>query len=165
MTGTEHQLDHDRLRFYSEQSGAEDIILFVLAGVTLIIAALLAGHGHESLSIRIPFSSIVLPIPGACWFKFITGIPCPGCGLTRSFAAMADLDPVLAYAYNPGGVVLFILFALQIPYRPVKLIFHGNPPGFMPRLERAGLALLVLSVALMILSWILKILMPCLNQS
>lgn len=49
-----------------------------------------------------------LPGPG-CQFKEWTGLPCLGCGMTRSFIGMAHLDLARAALYHPLGIPLFLL--------------------------------------------------------
>ena len=50
-----------------------------------------------------------------CGFKNFTGLPCPGCGLTHSFCALAKGDVTDAFAFNLLGPPLFLaLFLLWI---------------------------------------------------
>ncbi len=51
-----------------------------------------------------------------CGFWLVTGLPCPGCGLTTSFAFMAHLDPLAATRVNPFGVPLFLTTVAAIPF-------------------------------------------------
>ena len=44
-----------------------------------------------------------------CLFKKIFHISCPGCGLTRSFRSILNLDFINAFKYNILGIPLFIL--------------------------------------------------------
>jgi hypothetical protein len=44
-----------------------------------------------------------------CGFKNLTGLPCPGCGLTHSFCAIGKGDLASAFAYNLLGPPLFLL--------------------------------------------------------
>lgn len=46
---------------------------------------------------------------GTCIIKAITGIPCPGCGLTRAHLAFLKLDFKNAFYYHP-------LFFIVIPF-------------------------------------------------
>lgn len=47
-----------------------------------------------------------------CGFKNLTGLPCPGCGLTHSFCAMGKGHLLAAFGFNLLGPVLFLIFAL-----------------------------------------------------
>lgn len=43
-----------------------------------------------------------------CGFKNMTGLPCPGCGLTHSFCALGKGDLPSAFAFNALGPLLFL---------------------------------------------------------
>ncbi|MFY9574108.1 MAG: DUF2752 domain-containing protein [Blastocatellia bacterium] len=43
-----------------------------------------------------------------CGFKNFTGLPCPGCGLTHSFCALAKGDFTNSFAFNLLGPPLFL---------------------------------------------------------
>ena len=45
-----------------------------------------------------------------CPIKFITGVSCPGCGMTRAYLSLLRLDFKSAYYYHP----LFVLPALGL---------------------------------------------------
>lgn len=49
-----------------------------------------------------------------CLFKKIFHISCPGCGLTRSFRSILNLDFTNAFKYNILGIPLFILCIIYI---------------------------------------------------
>ncbi len=70
-----------------------------------------AGHGtHVQLGLR--------PCSVLTW----TGYPCPMCGMTTSFAAMMDLDPVGAVVAQPFGIVLFALTAIAAGLGLVEIV-------------------------------------------
>ena len=71
----------------------------------LFLARHLLAHGSGGLA--------PLHLPGGCLFRFVTGLECPGCGMTRAFLSLADLDPVAAFHYNPWSLPLFLYLLLE----------------------------------------------------
>lgn len=49
-----------------------------------------------------------------CPFRLITGVMCPGCGMTRSFLSIGHGAMVDVISYNPIGPFLFSYFVYQI---------------------------------------------------
>lgn len=84
-----------------------------------------------------------------CGFLYFTGLPCPGCGLTTSFAHMARMQITSAVAAHPLGVPLFMLTWLAIPATFFACV-RGAP--FVTTIERlpvaAGLMLLAVAALL-----------------
>jgi hypothetical protein len=60
-----------------------------------------------------------------CLFKTLMHIPCPGCGLTRSFACLLDLDFRGAFYYHPLWI-LVLGFLCVLPFRPVGIIRYSK---------------------------------------
>lgn len=62
-----------------------------------------------------------------CGFKNLTGLPCPGCGLTHSFCALAKGDIGVAAGFNLLGPPLFLaLFVLWV--RSVLVLLDVTGP-------------------------------------
>ena len=63
-------------------------------------------------------ASLLLPPDGLgvtiCWFKWLSGFPCPGCGLTRSVTCLSHLQFAKALAYHPFGPVVYGLFVANV---------------------------------------------------
>jgi hypothetical protein len=57
------------------------------------------------------------PLPQLCSLRRLTGYPCPGCGMTRSFIRLAHGDFAGAFRYHPIGPLFFLVVLMQIPYR------------------------------------------------
>ena len=62
-----------------------------------------------------------LPLP--CVFRLITGLKCPGCGVTRMCLSLLEFDFVSSFYYNPVIFCLLPVFAgifFHIVYRYIK---------------------------------------------
>jgi hypothetical protein len=71
--------------------------------------------------------ALIIPFWG-CGFRKLTGIPCPGCGLTRVADRFAHFNVLGALKANPLGTVAAALFAGAIVYSAIHLIFGAPVP-------------------------------------
>jgi len=78
------------LRFRSPIAGSE---LAAIGAVAALATSLLLSPEH------------IEDGPIICPFRRLTGLPCPGCGLTRSWVYLAHGDWGAALAANPFGLV------------------------------------------------------------
>lgn len=92
-------------------------VLLVLCASVLALAFVLSIRDHSQVLIPI----INLPLPELCTMRRFLGLDCPGCGLTRCFISLAHGDLASAWSYNPAGLWLFAIIALQIPFRTYQL--------------------------------------------
>lgn len=49
-----------------------------------------------------------------CWFRAATGMPCPGCGLTRSICALSHLRLAEAVRFHPFGPLVYLLLVTLV---------------------------------------------------
>lgn len=85
-----------------------------------------------------------------CVFRLMTGIPCPGCGMTRAWLAALRLDFSAAFAYHPLFWVVPIAFALAFVREEVA----------SSKLKRGiDIAVIVLCV-LVVAVWIVRLINP-----
>jgi hypothetical protein len=123
-------------------------VLFLGPLAVLITAAMLTptaeGHGtHTQLG---------LP---PCGFIVYTGYPCPGCGLTTSFAHMIRLQIGGALGANPFGVLLFLCTAAMVPLALLGIVRRMPVIDTLDRLhaEKIAIGLSVISIAV----WITRV--------
>jgi hypothetical protein len=110
-----------------------------------LAAFVLSVRAHTQVVLPI----VGIPLPELCMMRRFAGADCPGCGMTRSFISLAHGDLASAWSYNPAGLWLFAILALQIPFRGYQLwrIRRGQPEIATSGL--AQVALFVFAVALL----------------
>jgi hypothetical protein len=64
-----------------------------------------------------------------CMFKNLTGLPCPGCGLTHSFCALSKGRLASAFGFNAMGPAIFVL-AAGFWFRSVAVLLGRMRPAF-----------------------------------
>ena len=89
-------------------------------GVLVLCAAVIAASILLSPSDG-AVSLFGVPIPELCTFRRLTGIGCPGCGLTRSFTYMGNLDVRSAFRMHLLGPPLYTFVLAQPPLRLLRL--------------------------------------------
>ncbi|WP_292649544.1 DUF2752 domain-containing protein [Nocardioides sp.] len=78
--------------------------------------------------------------PVLCPFRALTGLPCPGCGLTRSWVYLMHGDIGLALASNWFGPVL-ILAVIALVVTSVRARSAGKRPADLDNLVRKPIVL------------------------
>lgn len=85
-----------------------------------------------------------------CGFRIVTHLPCLACGMTRSFIALAHLDPARAAFYHPLGLILFpltlALAALLITPVPRRLRLAGWVEARHRGVNRVGAGLIAVFI-------------------
>ena len=71
--------------------------------------------------------AMLVPFWG-CGFRKLTGVPCPGCGLTRVADRFAHLNVLGAFKANPLGTFAAALFATAIVGSVLHLAFRVPVP-------------------------------------
>jgi hypothetical protein len=93
----------------------------------------LLSPGSRRIALAVMAGSVFFPVSGLgvdlCPLHRVTGLPCPGCGLTRAMAAMSQGDLSSALGLNP-----FVLFAW--PVFVVLALLALVPPAWRERVER-----------------------------
>lgn len=89
--------------------------------------------------------------PVLCPFRLLTGLPCPGCGLTRSWVYLVNGRLGDSVAANPFGLVLVAALAGLAAFWLVRRV-RGRPPVTITQL--AANRRLRVSAIVVIATWI-----------
>lgn len=108
----ENRLSPTLVRTVEQQIHTHVIVLIASLSI-LFAAAVLHIHNGDRVSLS-PGGQL---LPEICMFKIATGLPCMGCGLTRSVISCARGDFAAAANYNSVGIAFFVLVLSQIPIR------------------------------------------------
>lgn len=90
-----------------------------------------------------------IQLPPVCAFRLITGLDCPGCGLTRSVILAAHGNLWQSYLMHIWGIPFTLLILFQLPYRSLLIILGRTTSfGLRPGLRRWITQFVVLSLLL-----------------
>jgi hypothetical protein len=88
-----------------------------------------------------------------CTFRVVTGVPCPSCGMTTSFALLMHGDLANSLRANAVGTLMALFGLLVIPWSLASAVCKR--PLFIASLERALLGIVLIFVVLLFTRWLL----------
>ena len=91
-----------------------------------------------------------------CPFRALTGYPCPGCGMTRAFSAIAHGEPLTAVLYNPLSPLLFVAGLLVWTSAAATLLNLESVRAALARLRPSTLAC-YLFLGIMLIWWVVRL--------
>ncbi|HEY1554193.1 MAG TPA: DUF2752 domain-containing protein [Kofleriaceae bacterium] len=98
-----------------------DLALALLAIAQLAAAAWLTPAGA---AVTLPDGS---PLGGACWFHEVFGVPCPFCGMTRSFVSLAHGRIGDAFRFHAAGPLLAVAMVVFVAAVAVTWAKRARP--------------------------------------
>jgi hypothetical protein len=124
------------------------LFLFAVPTAVMITAMTLTpnpvGHGtHTQLG---------LP---PCGFLMVTGLPCPGCGLTTCFTHMIRGQVVMACHANAFGVALFLVSFFTIPIAAAGFVRGWRVLETLDRLRFERVAIMLAASSALV--WMIRI--------
>lgn len=127
------------------------ILLLVVVGLVavFVVAARIQPYREDGVAQRMAtHEQLGLP---ECSFVTATGVPCPSCGLTTSFALTVRADLANAARANWVGLLLALFCLTLIPWGVISLVV-GRAVG-VPSLERAILVVISSLFVLLLVRW------------
>ena len=123
--------------------------------ILVVCCAILGGAliGHVSPPGDSPVRVGGMAIPNICMFRAYTGLPCPGCGLTRSLIAAAHGKIGLSFSFHRLGIITLIYILLQFVFNLGYIIIPKKRAPLSRYLKFLHRGIIVLAV-LFLLNWI-----------
>lgn len=90
-----------------------------------------------------------------CPIKAMTGIPCPGCGITRSFTCISHGSLLESLYYHPIGWLYYIGFAFLLFVKIVEI--SQGKRGFFNWNRPVIKTLFILLIIAMVIAWFFKL--------
>jgi hypothetical protein len=134
--------------------GSPVALSFLIPAPPAVPLAVSPAPSRGETSPAAPHRIYTLP---CCLFRAVAGIPCPLCGLTRSFVSLSHGEFRAAFTYHPLGPILYVgclvgcLGQFWPRPSPPRTPDHEATPGFWRR--RAGWLLM----ASFLLAWAAKL--------
>ena len=127
------------------------VLLAVAFGLVAVfaIAAWLDPYDAEGRARRSE-THLQIGLP-PCTFRSLTGIPCPSCGMTTSFALLVCGDLENSLKANAVGTLLALFGLLVIPWSGASVLLRR--PVWIVDLERALIWIVVVFVVLLLTHW------------
>ncbi|HET6323188.1 MAG TPA: DUF2752 domain-containing protein [Planctomycetaceae bacterium] len=98
----------------NRQAAAPHWEILAIASLTIFLALLLEVRADDRVAF---FALPSQPLPETCGCRMIFGIPCPGCGLTRSFVHLAHGRWLPSWHAHHLGWLLAGTLLFQFPYQ------------------------------------------------
>lgn len=90
-----------------------------------------------------------------CISQFLTGYPCPGCGLTRAFASLSHFDLISSLRFNPEAVLFTLIAIIAVVSPSVVLQSRRRFDEFISK--SSNKKTFIIFVAIFISLWVLNI--------
>ena len=121
---------------------------------------LMAAIGAMTIVASFAYAPVISRGPVLCPFRFLTGVPCPGCGLTRSFCALTHGDVTSAFAFHLFGPILMLALLVGVPLLLIEGVTRrANPMLSASLFSKRGAAIAAIAfggyhfVRLIVMGW------------
>jgi hypothetical protein len=94
-----------------------------------------------------------LVLPDVCLFHGLTGLPCPGCGLTRSMAAAVHGNISASFSFHRLGILTVFYILLQFLFNMAVICLPGRRDRLQKPAKFLNKGLLVLGT-LFFINWV-----------
>lgn len=156
---------HQDVMSTCQQRGRIESLWILALALTAIVGSFVLDLSPEGvIYINLHHLGWKFQLPETCMSRRIFGVSCPGCGLTRSFVAIAHGEFYLAARANPMGPGLFVLCWLQVPYRVLRYLGYGMSVDEGGRLSRAADWIIWIILFGLIFAWLSRLIVEIMRS-
>jgi hypothetical protein len=98
---------------------APHFVILIICSSIIAAALIITPTKTESSYLKIGS----IPLPDTCIFHNLTGLPCPGCGLSRSIVAAAHGKIINSFSHHRLGLLTLVYILLQFIFRLGWILF------------------------------------------
>ena len=131
-----------------------NLVILIICSVILGGSLISTPPTDENPSMRIGG----ITLPGICMFHGLTGLPCPGCGLTRSFVTATHGDLTSSFSHHRLGLLTLYYIFLQFVFNLVFIAIPSWRKSLTRPMKILHRGIIVLAV-LFALNWILTLIL------
>jgi len=102
-----------------DEAPAREPRLVILGVCLAILGAAALLHPSEPNDPRVRLAGT--PLPGLCMMRQLTGVPCPGCGLTRSIVSAVHGELRESFFHHRLGLAILFYVLLQAAHSLIWL--------------------------------------------
>ena len=102
------------------------VLVLLVAIAAISLSFLMTIKGDQK--VYFPFFSE--PMPDVCGSRSLFGADCPGCGMSRAFISISNLEIDRALAFNSASLIVYLFVAIQIPWHATQIyrtFYRGGP--------------------------------------
>ena len=102
--------------------------ILVLLAATIVISISFVMTIKNDQEVYTPFTNG--PMPDVCGIRSMLGVDCPGCGMSRAFISISNLEINKALAFNSASLIVYLFVAIQIPWHATQIFmtfYRGGP--------------------------------------
>ena len=127
------------------------VLLFFAVSLAAVFAlAIWIKPYDEEGEVRSTYPELGLP---PCTFKYLTGQPCPSCGMTHSFVMLMHGDLMNSIRSNVVGTLLAVFCIALIPWSLASVYLQR--PLFVLTIERTLTWVIVVFMTLVLVRWVI----------
>lgn len=101
------------------------------------------------------YTALPLELPPVCLFKRFTGLPCPSCGMTHAFCALAHGRIADAAHFNLASLPLALLLAVGFTLLALELF--TNRPCVTPLWQKSKRFVVLAGAPILLTAWCLNL--------